>query len=79
MKSGVCPKCGSDEVYSGPSSSLLSKRYNIIPITIWSYTVLDYYVCVNCGYVENYISDAKKLQEIAEEVAESEWREKETR
>jgi len=26
---------------------------------------IDNYVCVNCGYVEHYISDGSKLKEIA--------------
>jgi hypothetical protein len=26
---------------------------------------IDNYVCVNCGYVEHYISDRSKLKEIA--------------
>jgi hypothetical protein len=66
MRSGVCPKCGSEEVYVGPPSSLLAKRYNIIPITIWFYAVLDYYVCANCGYVESYIIDEGKLRKISQ-------------
>ena len=56
MKSGNCPKCGSEEVYV--------KRKNIgggnnIPIGSWwqGAVPFDNYVCASCGYVENYISD----------------------
>jgi hypothetical protein len=31
-----------------------------------SYARLDAYVCANCGYVENYLSDKEKLCQIAE-------------
>ena len=71
MKSGQCPKCGSFEVYSG--AYLTNKRgngyaSNTIPVSggIFPQVVaLDNYVCVNCGYVESYISDEEQLRRIA--------------
>jgi predicted nucleic-acid-binding Zn-ribbon protein len=70
MKSGVCPKCGSTEVYSGAHISNKRGGYyaNTIPLGgYWAQGVaLDNYVCVNCGYVESYISDEKALREIAQ-------------
>ncbi|MFK5951624.1 MAG: hypothetical protein QM498_01105 [Desulfobacterium sp.] len=76
MKDANCPKCGSGEVYSGvdlivkegPISSLLKGgpfASNSIPISLTSMAPIDNYVCVNCGYVEHYISDRSKLKEIA--------------
>ena len=70
MRNGQCPKCGSAEVYSG--ANLPNKRgsygVNTIPIKglfAPSMATLDNYVCINCGYVESYIADPRKLEEIA--------------
>jgi hypothetical protein len=38
---------------------------NSIPIGLTSIAALDNYVCVECGYVEAYISDQTKLAEIS--------------
>lgn len=76
MKDANCPKCGSGEVYSGvelivkdgPIANLLKGgpfASNSIPISLTSMAPIDNYVCVNCGYVEQYISDRSKLKEIA--------------
>ena len=76
MKDANCPKCGSGEVYSGaelivkdgPIANLLKGgpfASNSIPISLSSMASIDNYVCVNCGYVEHYISDGSKLKEIA--------------
>ena len=70
MKSGQCPKCGSFDVYSGayvPSKQGFHSS-NTIPVSggLFSQVVaLDNYVCVNCGYVESYISDEEQLRRIA--------------
>ncbi len=73
MRNGICPKCGSNDVYTGASVPAKTNSYgmNAVPIRGGIYfspstAVLDNYVCVRCGYVESYISDRKKLDEIAE-------------
>jgi predicted nucleic-acid-binding Zn-ribbon protein len=71
MKSGQCPKCGSFDVYSGayvPNKQGFHNS-NTIPVSsgLFSQVVaLDNYVCVNCGYVESYISDEEQLRRIAD-------------
>jgi predicted nucleic-acid-binding Zn-ribbon protein len=72
MKSGGCPKCGSNDVHSGEEVPVKAglNNSNSIPIygKYWTRSAsLDNYVCVNCGYVESYISDPKILRKIAEE------------
>ena len=66
MKSGTCPKCQSREVYSGTDVSFKSglNNANTIPLSGLSSAALDNYVCVNCGYVESYISKEKHLEKI---------------
>lgn len=67
MKNGKCPKCGSDKVYCGvdvyPKSGPFGS--NSIPISLTSIAAIDNYVCTDCGYVERYIAETDKLQEIA--------------
>jgi RNA polymerase subunit RPABC4/transcription elongation factor Spt4 len=65
MRDGVCPKCGSTEVYSNaqlPQFVRYGSYYaNSIPITVWRNVALDVYVCAACGFVERYVSDPAKL------------------
>ena len=66
LKSGICPKCDSENVYSGASIPLKKGPFgsNAIPISLTSIAALDNYVCTACGYTESYISEAEKLSEI---------------
>jgi hypothetical protein len=73
MRNGICPKCHSNEVYSGANVATKTNAYgmNAIPIRGGIYfspvtAPLDNYVCVRCGYHESYVSDERKLAEIAE-------------
>ncbi len=66
MKSGVCPKCQSTEVFSGTDIPLKKGPFgsNAIPVSMTSIAALDNYVCSDCGYVESYIGETDKLKEI---------------
>jgi predicted nucleic-acid-binding Zn-ribbon protein len=64
MKTGRCPKCGSNDVRAGTDVPVKSGRFNAIPVTFLSGAPLDNYVCANCGYVESYIANARDLQKI---------------
>ena len=68
MKSGKCPKCGSQRVYCGVNVHPKSGPFasNSIPISITSIAALDNYVCVDCGFLERYVADQSKLREIAD-------------
>ena len=67
MKSGICPKCSSHDVFSGAGVALKKGPFgsNSIPIGITSIAALDNYVCGECGYVESYVSESQKLVEIS--------------
>jgi len=67
VKTGKCPKCSSHEVFSGAGVALKKGPFgsNSIPIGLTSIAALDNLVCVECGYVESYISDPDKLAEIS--------------
>ena len=57
MKSGVCPKCDSSNVYF--------KEYALDNVTLDGKSVpyVDY-ICTNCGYFETYITDKDALGKI---------------
>lgn len=62
MKNGTCPKCGKREIYYKQNSCMDTK--NNIWISALSIGVVTYYVCGNCGYLENYLEHDKDLQKI---------------
>jgi len=67
LKTGICPKCSSHEVFSGAGIAFKKGPFgsNSIPIGLTSIGALDNFVCKACGYVESYVSDPKKLAEIS--------------
>lgn len=68
MRNGICTKCKSQNIYVGSKVKIKGGAYgsNSIPITALSIAPLDNYVCVDCGYVESYVTDAEKLKKIAD-------------
>ena len=66
MKNGKCPKCGSAEIFSHQDLLLKGGPFgsNSIPISLTSMAALDNYVCTQCGYLERYVADSEKLEEI---------------
>jgi hypothetical protein len=67
LKTGICPKCTSTEVFSGADIMLKKGPFgsNSVPIGLTSIAALDNYVCTGCGYVESYIGDPGKLTYIS--------------
>ena len=61
LKSGKCPKCASTEVYTDNEATKRGERM-IIPVTSWRRIFLDSYICVSCGYIEEWIPE-KELKD----------------
>jgi predicted nucleic-acid-binding Zn-ribbon protein len=70
MKRGVCPKCGSVEVYRGPfgldrlAGGLGESGQLVVGATMGP--LLTSYLCAGCGYVERYVEDPSDLKTIME-------------
>lgn len=62
MKSGVCPKCESHEVYMAKGGS--SIRSITVTITMWSMAPVILYVCTHCGHLELYLPKGEVLAAI---------------
>jgi len=54
MRSGICPKCGSHEIYAKKNAKIM--RHNHIEFDAWHATIPDIYICGICGYLEKYIT-----------------------
>ena len=65
LKSGVCPKCGGEEVYWEPRdwSKILPSNFSVGLFGISSRPSVNNFVCGNCGYVEFYVI-AENLERI---------------
>jgi hypothetical protein len=78
MRSGICPKCNSNEIYYSDakgvqsaittgSGSLLVRLYkdNKWVPDIWLLP-LECYLCKECGYFESYVMNAEELSKLDE-------------
>ncbi len=69
MRSGRCPKCGSQAIHRpGPAQGLGYGGPGIIVRTgeiLVPPTPLDQYVCATCGWFESYLADPEKLARVA--------------
>lgn len=69
MKSGRCPKCQSTDIRIGPTRGSQQMVMNTFSITWWRRTTPARYVCVSCGYMEQYVTDLVDRQAIEEKWA----------
>lgn len=75
MKNGKCVKCQSTEVYAAKGGAGFDNKINLqYPAGIMTNTAKWMsYLCLSCGYFENYIIDEDKLARIAENPAKAGW------
>ena len=67
MKSVQCPKCGSEQIFHETNGIYVPQTLGTFIRTDssnWGSTTDDY-ICTNCGYIERYVTDEKKLKEVA--------------
>jgi predicted nucleic-acid-binding Zn-ribbon protein len=53
-----CPKCNSKEIYTNEANSKIGER-GLLPVSSWRSAYVAVYVCVKCGYFEEYIADSE--------------------
>jgi predicted nucleic-acid-binding Zn-ribbon protein len=59
MRDGICPKCHSHEVRYGDNA------YGVTIPPLRDHVPVEHYMCISCGYLENYIPDIPSLDTIA--------------
>jgi len=70
MKNGLCPKCGSSDVYT-QNKGIYTRKSGELPahlhinISTFSSADFDNYLCAACGYIESYVADLSDLPKIA--------------
>lgn len=62
MTNGICPKCSAAQVYR--FAALGYQRD--LPIGFLSSLPLSYYLCTQCGYLEQYVLEAGSLRAVRE-------------
>ena len=71
LRSGKSPKCASNEVYTDNDVTKRGERM-IIPVTSWKRIFLDSYICISCGYIEEWIPEKElKDEKIISKVKEN--------
>lgn len=69
MKSGKCPKCGSENIFVSSPKKILGHIGNWIFIKSgWTNkgAFLIHYVCDDCRYTESYVADTESMKHIRE-------------
>jgi len=72
LKSGKCPKCGSNEVYTDRGLLKRGERMQLV-ISSWKWYFLDTYICLNCFHFEEYVPEEDKHNEKAIEKIKNNW------
>ncbi len=78
FKSGRCPKCSSNDVYTSKNKRNFGYRSYLVLSPFSVGVPLDTYVCLTCGYVEDYLSEKNsknsKLIDKAIQILKNKWR-----
>jgi len=56
LKTGVCPVCESQNVYSDLGLVKRGQRM-VLPVTSFSKLFFDSYICLTCGYIQEYVTN----------------------
>ncbi|MFI5172160.1 MAG: hypothetical protein ACHQFW_07190 [Chitinophagales bacterium] len=70
--SKTCPKCNGTEIYTNNGLAPRGDRCSI-PITGWRSFVVSAYVCLRCGFVEEYMADGELNDAKLLDKLKSEW------
>jgi predicted RNA-binding Zn-ribbon protein involved in translation (DUF1610 family) len=56
LKTGVCPVCDSQNVYTDKEVSKRGERM-IVPVTSFRQIYSDCYICINCGFIQEFVRE----------------------
>jgi len=70
MKDGICNACRSTKIFAKQNGFTHGKGFQVQTglasvLELTKTSTIDF-VCVNCGYFEQYIDDKRKLKEVAD-------------
>ena len=55
-----CPKCNSTDIFIAKGKSL--NQYDRFNLTTFKFITFDRHICINCGYIEEWVADEKHLE-----------------
>ncbi len=56
LKTGVCPVCECQNIYSDKDVSKRGERM-IVPVTSFRQIFSDCYICISCGYIQEFVRE----------------------
>ncbi len=65
-----CPKCDSHDILRVPGPASVGYSQNKIPTGFFSSGNIDRYVCLSCGFTEEWIPSAKDLEKLRKKYAD---------
>jgi hypothetical protein len=78
MKNGQCPKCDSREIYASADGGGIGDGFNLLVLTqeesMTSTRQWQTFLCVSCGYYENYLLDEDKIARIIDDPQKAGWK-----
>ncbi len=71
MNNNKCPKCGSSDIYKQRDGVRPREEWVMLDsywgkLQVRNPVVVDTYLCIQCGYFENYVADKDKLPKAAQ-------------
>lgn len=73
LKEGKCPKCSSTEIYTNYKANPRGERGRIV-IRGWKWMWIDLYLCMDCGFFEEYVNEKDFRDEKNREKIKSIWK-----
>ena len=73
LKTGTCPKCGSNEVYTDRELVKRGERMQLV-VSSWKWFFLDTYICLTCGHFEEHIRETELRDEKTIEKVKETWK-----
>ena len=72
LKSGTCPKCGSQEIYTNSGQNKRGERMTLA-ISSMKWYFLDTYICTSCFHFEEYVSEKEKTDTSITDKIKKDW------
>jgi hypothetical protein len=73
LKERICPKCNGTEIYTNKKANPRGERGQIV-ISGWKWMWVDLYMCMNCGFFEEYVNEEDFKDEKKREKIKAVWK-----
>ena len=64
-KTNKCVKCGSNEIIKTKYTNIgYAAGFQALNLALFKNCIIEWYICTDCGYIENYIDDPKVAKQV---------------